>query len=247
MSQFRYLVFFALLPFVSCNSKYERLKAQNDSLRNQLKTGNQLVSTIVSVNSLLDSIDATRHVMKVNQADGLEVKSYDMRMHELKAYISQTEDKIGELEAIMIETNINSESYLIIIDALKDELRLRNEELGLIEENSDLNNEVKLKGVQLDDVESRLEVKRTELMLLEYRIKDLVKRMVISEAEALFAQAGAMEEAAKRTKLAPHKRKETYREALALYEKSLAKGKKEAKAKIDELKARIGTDEDSEK
>lgn len=229
--------------FFSCNSKCEKLQAQNDSLCNQLSAGNHVVSAIVSVNSLLDSIDATRHVMKMNQSDGLEKKDYDKRMIELKDYIKQTEDKIGELEAGLIETNVNSESYLIIIDALKDELKIRNEELGLIEENSELNSEVKLKAVQLDDVESRLEVKRSELMLLEFRIKDLVKRMVISEAEGLYAQAGAMEEAARRTKLAPHKRKETYREALALYEKSLSKGKKEAKAKVEELKTKIGAEQ----
>jgi hypothetical protein len=240
----RYLPVCLFLALLSCDSsKVKTLQAKNDSLRNQLLAGNQVVNTIVSVNTLLDSIDATRNVMKVNLAEGLEKKSYDTRMLELKDYIKQTENKIGELEANMIETNVNTESYLIIIDALKDELRIRNEEMGLIEENSELNNEVKLKAVQLDDVESRLEVKRTELMLLEYRIKDLVKRMVISEAEGLFAQAGAVEEAARRTKLAPHKRKETYREALALYKKSLAKGKKEAKAKVDELTAKIGPDE----
>ena len=81
-------------------------------------------------------------------------------------------------------------------------------------------------------------------MNVETKIKELVKRMGISEAEGLYAQAGAMEEAARRTKLAPFKRLQTYREALALYEKSLAKGKKEAKAKVDELRAKVGPDDD---
>lgn len=204
-----------------------------------------MVTALVKVNTLLDSIDATRHVMRVNQADGLmEPASYAKRLVELKTYISQTEEKIGELEATLIETNVNSDSYMVIISALKDELRIRNEELGLIEENSELNNEVMLKGVQLEDIESRLEVKKTELKLLELQIRELVKRMNISEAEGLYAQAGAMEEAARRTKLAPFKRRQTYREALELYEQALAKGKKEAKAKIEELKAKIGPDRD---
>ena len=244
MSIPRYWVLVILLPLVSCHSDYDKLKTENDSLKYQLKSGSQMVSTLVSVNTLLDSIDATRHLMRMNQAAGLEEKSYDKRMLELKDYIKQTEEKLGELEATMIETNVNSESYLVIITALKDELRIRNEELGLIEENSELNNEVQLKGVQLEDVESRLEVKKTELKLLEIQIKELVKRMGISEAEGLYAQAGAMEEAARRTKLAPFKRRQTYREALALYEKSLAKGKKEAKAKVDELRAKVGPDDD---
>ena len=235
-----------ILALSSCdNSKYEKLLAENDSLRQQINSGGRMVTALVTVNTLLDSIDATRHVMRVSQADGLmEPASYEKRMVELKNYISATEDKIGELEATLIETNVNSDSYMVIISALKDELRIRNEELGLIEENSELNNEIMLKGVQLEDVESRLEVKKTELKLLELQIKELVKRMNISEAEGLYAQAGAMEEAARRTKLAPFKRRQTYREALELYEQSLAKGKKEAKAKIEELRVKIGPDRD---
>jgi hypothetical protein len=236
------LAAFSLFLF-SCNSgEIKKLQTQNDSLRNLLRTGNSVVNTIVSVNTLLDSIDATRSVMKVNHADG--EGDYATRMMELKEYIKLTENKIGELEAEMVETNVNSETYLAIINALKDEIHVRNEEMGLISENIELNEEMKLKGVQLEDVESRLEVKKTELKLLELHIKELVKRMNISEAEGLYAQAAATEEAARRTKLAPHKRKETYREALALYEKSLAKGKKDAQAKIDELRKKIGPDED---
>lgn len=245
MQPFHYYLLFLCFLFASCDSaKLKKLEAENDSLKHELKSGGQVVKALVSVNTLLDSIDATRNLMRMNQADGMEKKGYDQRMVELKDYIKQTEEKLGELEASMIETNVNSDSYIIIISALKDELRIRNEELGLIEENSELNNEVMLKGVQLEDVEARLDVKKTELKLLELQIKELIKRMGISEAEGLFAQAGAMEEAARRTKLAPFKRKQTYREALALYEKSLAKGKKEAKAKIDELRAKVGPDED---
>lgn len=246
MFKFRLIVLLApaSLFLFSCNTaELQKLKTENDSLRNQLRTGNQVVSTIVSVNTLLDSIDATRDVMKVNHSEG-EKTDYTKRMTDLKDYIKQTESKIKELEDEMVETSVNSESYLAIINALRDELHVRNEELGLIEENSDLNEDLKLKGVQLEDVEARLEVKKTELKMLEIHIKELVKRMNISEADGLYAQGAAMEEAARRTKLAPHKRRETYREALALYEKALAKGNKEAKAKVDELRKKVGPDED---
>jgi methionyl-tRNA synthetase len=101
------------LSLISCdNSKYEKLLAENDSLKHQINSGGQMVTALVRVNTLLDSIDATRHVMRVNQADGLmEPASYAKRLVELKNYIAQTEEKIGELEATLVDTNVNSESY----------------------------------------------------------------------------------------------------------------------------------------
>jgi len=41
-----------------------------------------------------------------------------------------------------------------------------------------------------------------------------------------------VEEAANRTKLAPRKKKETYKEAIELYKKALSMGKTEAQAKL---------------
>jgi hypothetical protein len=215
------------------------MTAEIDSLKRVVSSGGVMVSAVVSVNSLLDSIDATRHFMRVHKASGQEGLNYDQRMLELKEYVKQTEDKIGELEASMVETNVNSESYLVIIGALKDELRMRNEEMGLIDQNADLNDEDMLRAVQLEDLESRLEVKKIELMLLDMQVAEMVRMMNISEAEGFFLQASALEEAAKRTRLAPFKRRQTYRQAINLYEKSLAKGKKEAKEKIDALQAKV--------
>jgi hypothetical protein len=48
-----------------------------------------------------------------------------------------------------------------------------------------------------------------------------------------------VEEAAKRTKLAPQKKRDTYKEALELYKKSLSLGKQEAKEKIAELEKKL--------
>jgi hypothetical protein len=218
------------------------MSAEIDSLKRELHSGGKVVNAVVTVSSLLDSIDATRHTMRVHKANGME--GYDQRMLELKDYVRLTEEKISELEANMVETNVNSESYLVIITALKDELRLRNEEMGLIDDDSNLNNEELLRGVQLEDVEARLEVKRIELMMLNMQVAEMVRQMAISEAEGFFIEASALEEAARRTKLAPYKRKQTYRQAIGLYEKALAKGKKEAQAKIDELQTKVGPNED---
>jgi hypothetical protein len=223
----------------SCNSEAKKLKLENDSLRRQLNSSSQLLEALKTVNVLLDSIDVTRHSVHLMSEEDKGHVDYSDRMTELKDYVKTTEDKIRELEANMAENTFMSESYIVIIDALKDELRIRNEELGIMEENVELNTEVKIKTAELNEIEMRLDSKRSELKLLQIRIKELVRTMKITEADSYFAQAGALEEAAKRTKLAPNKKRETYEEALGLYELALQKGKKEAKIKVEELKAKL--------
>ena len=67
----------------------------------------------------------------------------------------------------------------------------------------------------------------------------MILNQKISEAEAYFKQAQAVEETANRTKLAPKKKKASIRQAIDLYKKALSLGKEEAKAKIDELEKRL--------
>ena len=237
MKKIQYLLLLSPILFVSCqNSDCSQMSSEIDSLRQEINSGGQMVDAVATVNSLLDSIDVTRHTMRIHHANGNEMHHYDARMLELKDYVKQTENKIGELEASMVETSVNSESYLAIISALKDELRMRNEELGLIEDNERLNNEELLRSVQLEDMESRLEVKKLELMLLELRLAEMVRAMKLSEAESYYLQASALEESAKRTKLAPFKRRQALRQAIELYEKSLAKGNGDAKEKLQHFR-----------
>jgi hypothetical protein len=200
-----------------------------------------MVETMKNVNDLLDSIDVTRHSVRMLSAGDPKKggSDYSQRMAELKDYVKQTEDKIRELEATAAENIVNADSYMVIIDALKDELKLRNEEIGIMQDNDSLNVAVNIKSNQLDDLELRLEAKKGELKLLQIQVAEMVRTMKISQADSYFAQAGALEEAARRTILAPNKKRSTFEEALELYQKALKLGNKKAKAKVDELKSKL--------
>jgi hypothetical protein len=230
------LAFFS--TFLSC-SQSDKLKTENDSLRHVLSSSSKLIESMKTVNILLDSIDVTRHSVRLISSEDKTGNDYSNRMTELKDYVKKTEGVIRELEASAAESSVNTETYMTIIDALKDELKIRNEEIGIIEDNDALNTAVNLRSTQLDEVEMKLESKRNELKLLQIQISELVRTAKITQADSYFAQAGAIEEAAKRTKLAPNKKRDTYEEALHLYEKALKFGKKEAKAKVDELQQKI--------
>ena len=75
--------------------------------------------------------------------------------------------------------------------------------------------------------------------MIEAKIQELMIASKVSEADSYYARAQAVEEAANRTKLAPKKKKETLKEAIELYKKSLSLGKEEAQAKITELEKKI--------
>lgn len=233
------IVILVLISLSSCGPDAAKLKAENEALKHQLDAANKVVETLKTVNSLLDSIDVTRHSVRMLSTDKKDTNTYSLRMTDLKDYVKKSEEQIRALEASLAEDEVNAESYMTIIDALKDELKIRNEEIGIMQDNDELNTAVNLKSSQLDDIEMKLQSKKEELKLLQMQINEMVRTAKITQADSYFAQAGALEEAAKRTKLAPNKKKDTYQQALELYEKALKLGKKEAKAKVDELKTKV--------
>ncbi len=106
-------------------------------------------------------------------------------------------------------------------------------------ENQNLITTVGLQEAELSDKEGQIAAKQQELALIEARIQELMVSSKMSEADAYFERGKAVEEAAKRTKLAPRKKKDTYKEALELYKKSVSLGKAEAQAKVDELEKKL--------
>ncbi|NJM24286.1 MAG: hypothetical protein HC859_00845 [Bacteroidia bacterium] len=137
--------------------------------------------------------------------------------------------------------------YASTISKLKKDLQARTEEIALLQEqvdkyrneNENLMLTIDLQQATLEDKDTQIMAKQQELALIEARIQELMVQSQVSEADAYFARAQAVEEAAARTRLAPKKKKETLREALELYKKSLSLGKQEAQAKITELEKKI--------
>ncbi|HYC87376.1 MAG TPA: hypothetical protein VEB86_19220, partial [Chryseosolibacter sp.] len=106
-------------------------------------------------------------------------------------------------------------------------------------ENENLINTVGLQEAEIADKQAQIEAKQQELALIEARVQELMIQSKMSEADAYFTRAQAVEEAANRTRLAPKKKKETLKEAVELYKKALSLGKAEAQAKITELEKRL--------
>ena len=236
------------LLFTGCDTQEkERLQSRVDSLEVELENSQKVAQTLQEVGTLLDSIDASRQVLKVNIVEGTTFDDYTARMKDLNSYVAETEKKIDALEEDLKKESSGSSALKATIGRLRKDLKGKTEEIAVLQEqvekfrgeNENLIQTVDLQEAMLEDKESELFTKQQELALIEARIQELMIQSKMTEADAYFARAAAVEEAANRTRLAPRKKKETLAEAVELYKKALSLGKEEAQAKIEELEGRI--------
>jgi chromosome segregation ATPase len=243
---------FLALPLValifSCDTKEkEKLQVQVDSLRVELQTSQQMAQTLTEVGVLMDSIDASRQLLRVNMVEGTTYDDYKARMKDINSYVKDTQHKIDELEKSLASSKSDKKAFQKQIKTLKTKLETQTQEIAALQEqvetlrnqNENLITTTKLQEVDLANKQAEIEAKTQELALIEARVQELMIQSKMSEADAYFTRAQAVEEAANRTKLAPKKKKETYREAIELYKKAQSLGKTEAQDKIDALEKKI--------
>jgi chromosome segregation ATPase len=232
----------------SCGgAEKEKLQSKVDSLQNELQINQQMAQTLTEVGTLMDSIDANRQVLRVNMVEGTTYSAYTSRMKDLNNYVKETQSKIGDLEKSLKKSKANSNAFAATIKKLKSDLEKKNKEIELLQQTvTDLGNQnenmkitIDLQEAELNDKTSQIESKEQELALIEARIQELMIQSKTSESDAYFARGQAVEEAANRTKLAPKKKKETFREAIELYKKAQSLGNTQADAKIAELEKKV--------
>ncbi len=223
----------------------EQLKAQlasiQENLDSQEKMNQEVTAKMDEVGKLLDDIEASEAAIF-----NLERGSYDdysERIKNIGDYIESTKTRISELERIAAESENKNSGLSSMIAKLRKqvteketritELAAQVDRLG--GENASLIKTVDIQNQELSEKELLIEQKRAELSALEERIEQTIKQSKMDAADAYFARAQAAEEMAKRTKLAPRKKKETMKEAYDLYKKAFEAGHKEAFAKVEEL------------
>jgi len=231
-----------------CGTKErEMLQSQVDSLKVELETSQAMAQTLTEVGSMMDSIDASRQLLRVNMKEGTTYTDYSSRMKDINGYVKETRKKIEDLEKSLKTSKSNSDAFSKTIRRLKSDLEAKTVEIaGLQEqvekyrnENANLVTTVGMQEAELADKSTEIETKTQELALIEARVQELMIQSKMTEADAYYARGEAVEEAAARTKLAPRKKKDTLREAIELYKKALSLGKAEAQEKITALEKKL--------
>ncbi len=232
----------------SCGTKEKaQLQSKVDSLTVELETSQRVAETLQEVGTLMDSIDANRQLLRVNMVEGTTYDNYTARMKDLNNYVRETEAKIEDLEMQLKKSKGNVNSFAATIKKMKAELMGKSDEIIALQEkvemtrneNQNLSQTIKLQEDELFEKEEQIKAKEEELALIEEKIQELMINSKVSEADAYYARALAVEETANRTVLAPKKKKTSYKEAIELYKKALSLGKKEAQAKIIALEKKL--------
>lgn len=236
-----------LICFSGCNTQeVARLQSENDSLRNELASGANVLTSLKDVRGLLDSIDANRKSLRTNLSEGTSYEEFTTRLKDINSFVKMSEEKIDLIQNALKNSKNEASAYLMLVDALKGEVQIHVAEIGTLqqevakyqEQNEGLLQQIKVKEDEVKDINIKISEKQQELLVLEGRIAAMVESFKVTEADAYYARARAVEEAANRTKLAPAKKRETYREALELYKRALSLGKTEAKADIARLETK---------
>ncbi|HOO09109.1 MAG TPA: hypothetical protein PKW06_04160 [Cyclobacteriaceae bacterium] len=236
------------IVFMGCGGgEKEKLQMAVDSLTQQLEASKQVANTLQEVGVMMDSIDANRQLLRVNMIEGTTYSDYTARMKDINEYVNESQEKIEALERALKKSRGTSNVFSATIKKLKADLDARNKEILALQEqvdkyrneNQNLIQTVSLQEAELGDKEAKIIEKEQELALIEARIQELMIQSKMSEGDSYYARGEAIEEAANRTKLAPRKKKETYREAIEMYKKALSLGVAKAQAKISELEEKV--------
>ncbi len=234
---------FATLLF-SCDSKEKaRLEFKVDSLNNELNASQAVASQMKEVDVLIDSIDASRKVLRANVVEGTSYDNYANRLKDINQYIKDTQVKIAALEKSAKEARGMSSS----IRRLKADLELRSQEIAALQmevskmrsENQSMANAITKKDSTLLAKEDIIKVRESDIAAFEVSMRDTNEKNRIAMADLYYNQAKALEVVADRTNFAPRKRKQAMREAMELYKISLSLGKTEAQGRINVLEKEL--------
>ena len=230
----------------SCNNKEKEVALQSeiDSLRTELQESQQTAEALQEVGVMIDSIDASRQLLRTDMVEGASYQDYKNRLASIREYVKESHEKIADLEKSAQKTRgyegtirrlkADLEKTTLMLTTLEDEVK------SIRSENRTLTRNVSSRDSIIILNEMALRQREENLASLESQMQELNVESKNFQAESYFAQAKALEEAAKRTQFAPRKKKKAQQEALELYKKALEMGKDEAQSKVQELEKDLG-------
>ena len=135
-------IFVLFIFFTGCNTQeIARLQWENDSLRNELNSRSNVLTSLKDVRGLLDSIDANRNSLRTNLSEGTSYEEFTTRLKDINEFVKMSEEKINLIQNALKESKHEASAYLMLVDALKGEVQLRVDQIGKLQQEVDKNKE----------------------------------------------------------------------------------------------------------
>jgi predicted nucleic acid-binding Zn-ribbon protein len=221
--------------FSNRKNPLEHLVRLNDSLQSELESRDKVIQSLTAAISFVDSLET--NFSSTAPLDASKPHDILTKLRNIDRGVKDTHQRIARAERELSVFRHQENGYVMMVDALKGEIGIRVNEIEVLEDsvevyediNVDLFENVQLHQNAITSLYNELTERESKLAALEHKVHQLLQS---TEAEVWYTRAQGIELQASKIKLAPVKRKETYREALELYKKSMALGKKEASFKI---------------
>jgi septal ring factor EnvC (AmiA/AmiB activator) len=225
-----------------------KLREENALLKSILDDPRFLRAELAEVNMIVDDIDATR---KVNASERQNITSFvefKARLNDVHNHIKKSEQKLRSLEKELTVLRNETSAYTMMVYALKGEVSIRDEDVVVLsstlknfqQKNAELLDSVRFQEDRAAGLHSHIEDKQRKLSALETKMIAMENDFKRTEAEVYYAKGQLLEESARKVRLAPQKRKQSFTEALELYRKAYTLGKKEAAKNISILEQSLG-------
>lgn len=240
-SSIAFLLFLCVLVLSSCNNKkIEKLTLQNDSLRLELEKAQAILANFEKVTESVDELEGLRKVIPLQTVNKTTHDAMTSKIMAINEHVLTTDKTIKSLDHQLKSSRYENSAYVMMVDAVKSELQIRVDEVTILEGNiadvEQQNQEISIEKEKIvTELLTRVNEKQLALSGLEDRLHRMETNFRNAEAEAVYARAVAVEESARKTRLAPAKKKIALTEALELYKKARALGKVEADLNIQAL------------
>jgi hypothetical protein len=223
------------LMYSNSNGPEQSLKKENDSLRALLASHLQTRSSLQTASAWADSI-----MHNLALAPPASPFNLSKNLENINAAVRDRNINLAMMEETVRTSHIRHQGFLQIVDALKGEVSDRVDEVEVLTDSVNFHASIsyelfenaKLQDEALTSMYQELESRELKLAELERRAHALKES---TEGEIYYVKGQKAEDAARRIRLAPQKRKEAFREALELYRKSYSLGKQEASIRITSI------------
>lgn len=244
----RYLIILPLfiigLFLVSCSSgELSRLRSENAQLRNALQEYQPEITAMHTMNAWLDSIDVNRHSFRDHRNTTLASHTVSSRLRGVNRYVITSQERLERAEEALRQSEQTVSGCQMMIDALRSEVGIRNEEIKDLKESLSIYQRSHISLTHNTAArQDSLAGLREDLLLLQAKVDGLVTHLRLKEGDAMYAKARAVQEAVQRSKATSSQKREAYREALEVYKKAFSLGNQEAAESIQELEWMLLTD-----